>query len=84
MKAALSEINSIPELRKFIEEADQVLGTVRFGFVEKWIKIPKKEALYLIRNIPDTETPKNCEMFGGTFGSLEIDDNTGKMTLYLG
>ena len=84
MNAADVEIHSLPELRKYIKEANLIVGMLRFGAVEKWIKISKKEALYLIRGIPDTVTPEECEMFGSSFGSLEIDDKTGEMTLYLG
>lgn len=84
MNSAPALITSLPELRKFIKEASLIVGMLRFGTIEKWIKISKKEALILIQGIPDTATPEECEMFGGNFGSLEIDDKTGKMTLYLG
>jgi len=84
MNAADVEIHSLPELRKYIKEASLIVGMLRFGTIEKWIKISKKEALFLIQGIPDTATPEECEMFGGNFGSLEIDDQTGEMTLFLG
>lgn len=84
MNAAPAAIKSLPELRKSIKEADLILGMLRFGNVEKWIKISKKEALYLIEGLKDTETAEDLGMYGSSFGSLEIDDKTGKMTLYIG
>lgn len=83
MKAAPAQIMTIPELRKFIKEADVVLGVLRFGASESWIKISKKEALFLVRDYADTDTPEELEMFGGSFGSLEIETD-GTMTLHLG
>lgn len=84
MNAAPALITSLPELRKFIKEADLILGMLRFGAMEKWIKISKKEALYQIEGLDDTTTPDALDIFGSCFGSLEIDDKTGHMTLYLG
>lgn len=84
MNSAPALITSLPELRKFIKEADLILGMLRFGTVEKWIKISKKEALYQIEGLEDYRTAEDLNIFGDSFGSLEIDDKTGKMTLYLG
>ena len=84
MNAASAQINSLPELRKYIKEADLILGMLRFGTIEKWTKVSKKEALYLIEGLGDTETAEDLGLFGDSFGSLEIDDKTGRMTLYLG
>ena len=84
MNAADVEIHSIPELRKYIKKADLILGMLHFGVVEKRIKVSKKEALYLIEDLEDSETAEDLGIYGSNFGSIEIDDKTGKMTLYLG
>lgn len=84
MNAAPARIASLPELRKFIKEADLILGMLRFGVVEKRTKVSKKEALYLIEDLEDSDTAEDLGIFGSNFGSIEVDDKTGYMTLYLG
>lgn len=83
----IEKIMTIPELRKFVKKADVIFAMVRFGCSEEWLKITKKEALFLLDGFEDGDTPKDLEMFGDSFGSLETVISiagTRLKTLYLG
>ena len=77
-------------LKAAILKADKVYCQPRFGSVEDWIKISKKEALEyvdgLVASVSGSEeaTPDHFEMFAGSFGTIEVDDRTGKKSVYLG
>jgi hypothetical protein len=87
-------IMTLNNLKAAILKADKVYCQPRFGSVEDWIKISKKEALAfvdgLIASVSGLEdggseaTPDHFEMFAGMFGSIEVDDRTGKKSVYLG
>lgn len=73
------EIMSVGELRTAIKNAKLVLCQVRFGVSEQWVKLAKQEALELVKNADNNQTPGDFEMYGDTFGSIGSDG-----ILYLG
>lgn len=96
-------IMTLNNLKAAILKADKVYCQPRFGSVEDWIKISKKEALAfvdgLVASVSGSEewaakvglnqqgseaTPDHFEMFAGSFGTIEVDDRTGKKSVYLG
>ena len=87
-------IMTLNNLKAAILKADKIYCQPRFGNVEDWIKISKKEALAffdgLVASVSGSEgwasdiTPGHFEMFVGSFGTIEVDDRTGKKSVYLG
>jgi hypothetical protein len=74
-------IRTIRDLRNAIKICDEVQVTTRFGLSETWVKLPKKEALFLIENIALETTPQEFEMGTEEFGTLEIG---ARSILFLG
>ena len=68
-------LTTVKSIRCAIRTCTEVLITARLGLSEKQIKISKKEALYLIEDIADSEIK---DMYTKSFGTY---DNG---TLYLG
>lgn len=68
------DITTIPELKKAIRRAKVILVQPRFGVSEKWIKITKNEATYIVSDINDSATPEQHEMYGATFATMTDDD----------
>lgn len=67
-----TDLMTIPETRKAIRKAREVLMQPRFGSSEAWVRISKVEALDLLSNYKDDATPEHCEMYGGRFGELDV------------
>jgi hypothetical protein len=65
------QITNILELRAAIKNAKEVLIGVRFGVSEKYLKISKKEAYYLLENIDQDSSPRDFEMYSGVFGEMD-------------
>jgi hypothetical protein len=74
------DIKTIPELRAAIKLARCVWVQPRFGTSERWVKITKVEALEMIHAYTDSDTPANCEMYGGVFGEYR----TPSRALFMG
>lgn len=72
------DIDTIEQLQRAIKLAKHIRIQVRFGVSERWVKITKAQALELLEDIGNA-TPRELEMYSGTFGAL---DKYG--TLYLG
>lgn len=68
----MKTLMTVKEARAAVKKAKRVVIRPRFGLVEKEIIITKKEALYLLEDIADDETPESMEMYGSSFGE---DDN---------
>ena len=62
------EITTVPELRKAINKATEVLGQVSFGACGDMVRITKVEARNLISQLDDDATPETEGMDSGTFG----------------
>ena len=68
---AQTEIMTVKGLRHAIKTCKEVNAVVRFGVSEAWVKLAKTEALYLIENFNDSDTPDDHEMYTGRFGMVE-------------
>ena len=77
-----TEITTIPGLRAALKRAHEVRVQVRFGVSEDWLKLPKGEAEYLIKNIAASTTPRDFEMHTDVFGTLEVGPD--RTILFLG
>jgi hypothetical protein len=91
MKIAGSKqsVLTLASLLQSIKAADVVYTQIRFGTVETWVKISKKEALGLWERLGESESLAGDwifpEDFGlDKFGSLEVDAITMEKVLYLG
>lgn len=65
------EIKNGKELRAAVRRAKIILIQPRLGTNEIWVKISKKEATLFIKDIGDTETPRDFEMGTDSFGDIE-------------
>ena len=72
------EIETVKELRAAVKQAKEILVGVRFGVSEKYVKISKKEAMYLIGDISADVSPRDFEMYGGVFAEIDAE---GTLTL---
>ena len=71
-----TDITTVPEFRKAVREAKDVLTQVRFGCSERWVRISKADALLLVAGFGRSDTPEQHEM--DAFASVDGS------TLYLG
>jgi hypothetical protein len=71
----------LASLLQAIKEADVVYTQIRFGLVETWVKISKKETLGLYERLKGG-TPGDYGLW--KFGCLEVDSVTMQKVLYLG
>ena len=65
-----TSVVTIPEFKKAIRAASEVLAQVRFGCSEKWVRISKADARSLVDGKTNDTTPEECEMYSGQFGSI--------------
>jgi hypothetical protein len=75
-------ILTLASLLRSIRAADVIYTQIRFGAVETWVKISKKEALGLWERLGESESPEDFGL--DKFGSLELDAITMEKVLYLG
>jgi hypothetical protein len=73
---ATIDLMTVVETRKAIRAAKHILIQARFGTSEQWVQLRKVDALSLLRAMHGS--PRQNEMYSGTFGSIEGD------TVYLG
>lgn len=55
-------IETLKDLKAEIKKCPEIYIAPRFGLSEQWLRITKKEALYLISHYPDNATSKSLEM----------------------
>lgn len=67
-------INTKQKLKTSIDMSSKVYIQVRFGVSEKWCRITKIEAHALAETLPEDSNPQDCEMYSGSFGTMEADD----------
>jgi hypothetical protein len=77
----IERVDTVKRLKEAIAEVNTVMVFARFGFAETYVKIPKGEARFLIKNMGNT-TPDEYNMGTGYFGTIHEAD--GKTTLILG
>jgi hypothetical protein len=75
----MASISTVPELKRALRQAREVVVLPRFGCSETWVRISKADAAVLVGKLGGKDTtPEQAEMYSGDFGLL---DNG---TLYLG
>jgi len=65
------QINTVAEYRKTVKAAKDLFIQPRFGVSESWIKISKKDALWLVDAYEPSSTAQHAQMFGESFGHFE-------------
>jgi hypothetical protein len=70
-KEMTKELMTAKELRAAIRKAKIVYVSPRFGCSEHVIEVTKKAALeFVAATVSEETTPREAEMFGGSFGEL--------------
>jgi len=75
----VTQFKTIKETKAAVRKAKAVFIQARFGVSEKWLRVSKETAFDLLDSIDPNDTPKDMEMFAGSFGEMDID-----RYLYLG
>ena len=80
----MSVIETIKGLKAEIKRCPEIYVCPRFGVSERWLRITKNEALYLIENYNDTDTATTLEL--DKLGEI-VNQSNGKKyirALYMG
>ena len=70
---------TIRDLRRAIRKARTCYVTPRYGLTERYLRVAKAEALFLVEGFDNSLSPGDLEMYAGCFGHTDDEGD-----LYLG